>query len=166
MKSNGRRLNILMMLIAVSNVVYGLIRGMMFRNTFSMFDKVSWVILNMIYAFPFYMIWAASRPAFDNEGNLIHGGEDISKGGVLEYAHDVIYVCIATQIGMTVTRWAMPILLVIPGYAAYFAFTSGILPPSASSGADLGDSQNESEALGALSRKERRKAERQSRKQR
>lgn len=161
-KSNTRRLTTLKLLIGITNVLYGIIRVAIFRRSVTIFDQVAWAILGLLYGLPFYTIWTAARPAYDNDGNLIHGGEDISKAGVLEYAHDVIYVCVVTQLGMILTRWTSLLLLVIPAYGGYLALSSGILPSSAT---NADDNLTESGALAGLSRKERRKAERQSRKQ-
>lgn len=162
MKSNARRLTTLKIVIGITNVVYGIVRMGMFRGSFTIFDKVGWAILGILYGLPFYTIWTAARPAFDKDGDLIHGGEDVSKAGVLEYAHDVIYVCAVTQLGMTLTRWASLLLLVIPAYGGYLAFSSGLL---SSPTADASIPNDDGGALASMSRKERRKAERQSRKQ-
>lgn len=164
-KSNASRLTTLKIIIGITNVLYGVVRVGMFRGSFTVFDKVGWAILGILYGLPFYTIWTAARPAFDKDGNLIHGGEDVSKAGVLEYAHDVIYVCVVTQLGMTLTRWASLLLLVIPAYGGYLAFSSGLLSSPAADASIPGDDLTNGGALASMSRKERRKAERQSRKQ-
>lgn len=164
-KSNARRLTILRAIIGITNVLYGLVRGVIFRQSFTLFDKAGWIILGLLYGLSFYTIWTAARPAYDKDGNLIHGGEDVSKAGILEYAHDAIYVCVVTQLGMIFTSWACLLLLAIPSYGCYLAFSSGIFSSLGGNGPNGDERLTGSEALAGMSRKERRKAERQSRKQ-
>lgn len=164
MKSNRRRLNILMLTIGVTNLLFGIIRAVILRQSFTTFYQVCWVALGLASALPFYMIWVAARPSFGSDGSIISGGEDITQRGVLEYAHDVIFLCAFVQTALIFSRWALIVLLVVPVYIIYFVVSSGML--SSFGGDD--NPANENEQMGDfanMSRKERRKAERQARKQ-
>lgn len=165
MKSNSRRLNILMITIALTNALFALAHFVIRRTPFSTFYRIAWPTLGLVYALPFYFIWMAARPAYNEDGSLIHGGEDVAaQGGIMEYAHDVIYLCVFVQTALIFTRWALLFFTAIPVYIAYFAISSGVL--SSDGRGDEQEAEGSISEFAGMSRKERRKAERQSRKQR
>lgn len=123
----------------------------------------------MLYAIPLSLIWVAARPQYAADGSIVHGGDDVSKSGILEYAHDVIYVTIVTQLGLLFSRWALTLLLVIPAYVVYFVLSAGVFAPRAGNNGDDNDERNaggdRDAQFASMSRKERRKADRKARKQ-
>ncbi|KZO93287.1 DUF788-domain-containing protein [Calocera viscosa TUFC12733] len=63
---------------------------------------------------------ASGTPQRDSSGLLLSPGEDLSAGGVTEYAWDVIYVTWACALGSAVLGgWVWWFYLLIPGYALY-----------------------------------------------
>eukprot|EP00177_Eucheuma_denticulatum_P004564 GFKZ01008306.1.p1 GENE.GFKZ01008306.1~~GFKZ01008306.1.p1 ORF type:complete len:176 (+),score=14.43 GFKZ01008306.1:187-714(+) len=165
-KSNATRLSRLRILLVISP---GLFLTYFFFRTphFTPFHITILCISLLFQWLPYYFLWAAARPRYYDDGHLQYGGEDISQPGVLEYAHDLIYLSSFVQITSILTKWAFLIILVVPVYAVY---STCVAAPSNGS-ADKTDDQMFQQMHGGasragLSRKERRKADRDARKNR
>jgi len=151
-----------MLIIGGANLIFALIRALIFRKSFTTFDAVIWGLLLLLYTPPFALLWFTARPVYSEHGSLISGGDDISAPGLLEYAHDLIYLTVFVQVGLIFSRWALLVFSLIPIYAVYaFCFANG------SGLSNLRDEpEEELDQMAGMSRKERRKADRQARKQR
>lgn len=162
-KSNQQRLKALAVAIGFTNLLFAIIRGGIFYSSFDRFYIVFTCLLAFIYSLSFYVIWVSARPTFSESGALIDAGNDVTQSGVLEYVHDLIYISILVQLGLIFTKWASIIFLTIPLYLAYVAYGLGFSP----FGSDDNNTTSEDtvDQLAGLSRKEKRKAERQARKQ-
>lgn len=161
-KANAARLTNLKIAIAAANLFFAVFRLILFRSSFTTFFKISWVAILIVYALPFYLIWSTARPTFSPDGSILSGGHDISKPGLLEYAHDIIYLTILVQALLSFSRFALLLFLVIPGYIIY-TWASSTFGNSENQGDD--DNNAEPEDFTHMSRKDRRKADRASRKQ-
>lgn len=159
-KANAARLNRLRITILLANIAYFLVRFVLLRSTFDSFYLTAWILLSVVTALAFYFLSNAARPRYFDDGSLMDGGEDISSPGVLEYAHDLIYLAVLVQFGLLLTKWALLILAIVPIY--------GIYASCCSDGNTNHPVVNEAETpdFAAMSRKERRKMEREARKQR
>lgn len=165
-KSNATRLSRLRTLLIVSPAVY--LAYLVFRAPHFTPFHITILCISLLFQWlPYYFLWAAARPRYYDDGHLQYGGEDISQAGVLEYAHDLIYLSSFVQVASILTKWAFLIVLVVPVYAIY---SSCIAASSSGSADDTEDQILQQMQSGAgtagLSRKERRKADRDARKNR
>lgn len=168
MRANQQRLKMLLLAIGIANVLFLVVRVFILRRAMTPFIKVCWGVLGVLYGAPFYMLWIAARPQYGDDGNLIHGGHDISKPGLMEYAHDVIYIALVTQVGLIFSRWFVFLFLIVPLYLLYLGVSYGLLPSHISDVPAVADDNGNGQfsQYGGLSRKERRQADRKARKQR
>lgn len=169
-KSNRRRLKNVIAAVAITNAIFFLIRYLLFKSTFTRSHSISWVILIILYALPLTLLITSARPQYAEDGTtLIHGGHDISKPGLLEYAHDTIYITIVTHVCLMFTRWALLIFVFALAYVAYAVLNSMGFSPFGGGGkpddVSAAQAHDEQEDYASLSRKDRRKAERQAQKQ-
>ncbi|CDF32324.1 unnamed protein product [Chondrus crispus] len=158
-KSNSARLTRLRLLIVAANLIYIVVRLLLPRSAVTTFHLAAWFFLLLTTLAPFYLLWTAARPRYFDDGQLCDGGEDISAPGVLEYAHDTIYISLLTLLALLLTKWALLIFAVLPTYAIYASCAARKAPNEIDAEEDQAVSQ-----FAAMSRKERRKAERASRK--
>lgn len=166
LKSNRQRLTTLVQLLCASNLVFPVFRFLLLRRSLTPFHTISWVLLLLLSLAPMLFLWSVGRPAYAADGTLLDGGDDVSAPGVLEYAHDLIYLCVVTQTGLIFTRWAWLVMLVVPAYAGYVAFSSGLISGGGGGGEGAdGDGVDDGSEFANMSRKDRRKAQRQARKQ-
>lgn len=62
----------------------------------------------------------AGTPRRDATGELISSGDDLSQAGVIEWAHDVVYMTWLCQVGSALLgEWFWYLYLAIPVYALY-----------------------------------------------
>lgn len=161
-RANAARLRRLLLTILASHAAYLLVRVVLRRATLDALHLVAWLVLAGASAAPFFLLWTAARPRYFDDGTLVHGGEDIAAPGVLEYAHDLIYVAVAAQLGLLVSPWALLLLAVVPAYAVYASCCAA----KGEAAHDVAEDLPAAAGFAGLSRKERRKAERDARKQR
>lgn len=155
-KTNSARLKMLTQIILATNVVFAVIRGGVFHSSFSTSTTGIWCFLCLLYAGPYVFLKSLAKPTYV-EGNLVDGGGDLSGKGVVEYAHDTIYLTALAQIGCIFSPYSILLLAVIPVYATY-AIVANMCSKSQ---ADDSEEYSENDfSLSGLSRKERRKAER------
>lgn len=157
-KANSARLTRLRLCIAAANAAY-LFALFLRRANLRTFDLAAWAFLLVTTLAPFYLLWTAARPRYFDDGQLLDGGEDISAPGVLEYAHDTIYVSLLTLVLLIITRWALLVFACVPVYAVYASCCQG-----KSRGVEEEEEDQAVSQFAAMSRKERRKAEREAKK--
>lgn len=156
-KANAARLQSLRLLILATNGIFGAVRAGLFMKSFRFYHGVIWAVFIAIYGVTYGLLSSAAKPTY-RDGKLVDGGEDISKNGFMEYVHDLMYVTAFTQVLCVLSDYALLIMLVIPIYAAYAALASR---PSAMPAEEL---ETEQTPTAYLTRKERRKQEREARK--
>lgn len=158
-KSNALRLNTLRQTIFFMNLMFA-VRQLLNSQKFTVFYRVAWPILLAIYIAPYLFISSAAKATYSETGDLIDAGMDIGAGGILEYCHDLIYLTIFAQFGLMFTKWALLVFLAVPMYATYVYCASG----ASMSGGDGAEEEAEAENYAGMSRKDRRKAQREARK--
>lgn len=139
--------------IAAVNATYALVRGVVYRRRFGAANGAAWAVCGVVELAAMGMLYAASRPTHEN-GAIVDGGTDINaSGGVMEYVRDLLYVSLLVQLLCIASPYALLLLLVVPAYALY------AIAAARSSVPDYGGAAQEA----PLSRKERRKREREAR---
>lgn len=158
-KANRRRLTLLAAAILIPSLAY-ILRWFLLSAPASSFHKVVFAVLTVIHAVLFALIWLSAKPSYSNDGALIDAGHDISAPGMLEYVHDIIYLTVFIQLLLLFTRWALLLYMTVPIFAIYLSCgTSGNLFSEP-------EHTDQPPDFTAMTRKERRKAERSAKKHR
>lgn len=156
-QANKKRLQLLKQVILATNVVFAVVRAGIFRSSFDKSSALVWAVFVTLYAGPYLFLASAGRPTYSN-GALVDGGEDLSKPGVLEYAHDTVYVTALAQIGCIFTPYAVLLLSIIPLFLMFMLCSQCC---GGSSGSDEAAETDMGSDLAGMSRKDRRRAERE-----
>ncbi|KAK9843173.1 hypothetical protein WJX74_008016 [Apatococcus lobatus] len=159
LEQNKRRLRTLLQLIAVANVVYIVFRLFVFSSTRQTRHSVFLVVTSLMYFFCYRGLQLAADPAYDAQGELTDGGDDLTMGGTCEYLHDGIYLAAFCQLATPfLSDWLWLVFLAVPGYGIYLAWTSILQPYFASpKSKDIPETEEEKKRREKLERKQQRK---------
>ncbi|KAL6539658.1 hypothetical protein OROHE_011429 [Orobanche hederae] len=137
-EENARHMRFLIRLIIASNVIYLVIRSGVFYSSFTWKHLAGLILTSIAYIIPYQQLAAMAKPAYNDEGDLIDGGFDMSTGGICGYLHDVIYITCFVQLSSIISEKFWYIYLVIPGFAAYqlFGLVKGFLAHSSEGAAE------------------------------
>lgn len=129
-EENARHMEKLRRLIIACNVIYFVVRMIIFHSTFTWKHWVGLVLTSVAYAIPYQQLSAMAKPTYTDDGELIDGGFDMSTGGICGYLHDVIYITSFVQVMSILSEKFWYTYLVIPAFGAYqsFGFIKGFLP--------------------------------------
>ncbi|KAF7806580.1 transmembrane protein 208-like protein [Senna tora] len=97
-EENVRHMARLRQVIIACNVIYVLIRMLIFHSTFTWKHWIGLVVTSLAYVIPYKQLANMATPAYADDGELIDGGFDMSTGGVCGYLHDVIYITCFVQV--------------------------------------------------------------------
>lgn len=125
-EDNAGTVNKLGIYILVCAAIYVVVRlGMKSRTA----DWGSWaglVLTLVVQAVCYLGISSMAKPIYQN-GILIDGGADLSKGTV-SYYFDLCYVTGFVQVVASFSKWGWYLYLVVPLFAVYMAATRLIIP--------------------------------------
>ncbi|CAK9171381.1 unnamed protein product [Ilex paraguariensis] len=124
-EENNRHMRNLFYLIIVCNAVYLLVRAGIFHSSFKWKQWVSYMLTAICYIIPYLQIALIAKPSYDENGELLDGGFDLSTGGVCGYLHDIIYITCFVQLASIISEKFWYLYLVIPAFGTYKLF--GIL---------------------------------------
>ncbi|KAJ8428440.1 hypothetical protein Cgig2_003513 [Carnegiea gigantea] len=125
-EENARHMSNLLRVIIGCNVVYILIRMIIFHSSISWKHWVGLVVTSLAYAIPYQQLANMAKPTYSDDGELIDGGFDMSTGGVcgygygifipvvqpcflqrshlvIQYLHDIIYITCFVQIASIIS---------------------------------------------------------------
>lgn len=119
-------------IIIACNAIYVLVRLLIFHSTFTWKHWVGLVVTSFAYWFPYQQLAKMANPSYDDDGELLDGGFDMSTGGVCGYLHDVIYITSFVQLMSIISGKFWYTYLVIPAFGAYqiFGLTRGFFSQS------------------------------------
>ncbi|KDP38744.1 hypothetical protein JCGZ_04097 [Jatropha curcas] len=128
-EENARHMAKLRHLIIACNVIYVLVRMLIFHASFTWKHWVGLVLTSLAYFLPYQQLAAMAKPAYGDDGDLLDGGFDMSTGGICGYLHDVIYITSFVQITSIISGKFWYTYLLIPAFGAYksFGFIRGFL---------------------------------------
>lgn len=156
-KSNASLLRALLKAIIGTNAFFLLMCRVVNWQTFGVAQISAWAACGAVQLACYLSLFASGRPTYHN-GTVVDGGTDIgAAGGVMEYVRDVLYVSLLVQVLCVISSYALLVFLVVPAYAIYLMISARSSVP------DFG-AMAQQEQTAPLSRKERRKQERESRK--
>ncbi|KAG6524336.1 transmembrane protein 208 homolog [Zingiber officinale] len=150
-EENKKHMTNLRLLIIASNVIYVLVRLVIFHSTFTWKHWIGLLVTSIVYGLSYKQLESMARPTYSDDGELLDGGYDMTTGGICGYLHDVIYITSFVQIMSILSGKFWWTYLVIPAFGAYklSGLLKGIMP-----GGSEGEVEDEK------SRKKREKMER------
>lgn len=162
--ANLRRLKLLAAAIAAANLVFFVLHVALRRGAVPRITTALWLAFAVIYAAAYAFLYVAARPTYDAHANLLSAGHDLAAPGLLEYTHDLIYLAVVAQLLSPISRLS---ILIIPGFAAHLLVSNrSALFPTAPDRNDPAARDQAQQPSPFMSRKERRKAERDAQKNR
>ncbi|PON99284.1 hypothetical protein TorRG33x02_048270 [Trema orientale] len=81
-EENLRHMANLRRLIIACNVIYVLVRMLIFHSSFTWKHWIGLFVTSAAYLFPYQQLARMAKPAYDEDGELLDGGFDMTTGGV------------------------------------------------------------------------------------
>ncbi|KAF5442787.1 hypothetical protein F2P56_035409 [Juglans regia] len=97
-EENARHMANLRRIIIACNVIYVLVRMVVFHSSFTWKHWIGLILTSVAYLFPYQQLARMAQPAYADDGELFDGGFDMNTGGVCGYLHDVIYITSFVQV--------------------------------------------------------------------
>ncbi|KAH8481902.1 hypothetical protein H0E87_029395 [Populus deltoides] len=137
-EENSRHMANLRRLIIACNVIYVLVRLVIFHSSFTWKHWIGLILTSVAYFIPYRQLAVMASPAYADDGDLLDGGFDMSTGGICGYLHDVIYITSFVQLMSIISGKFWYTYLVIPAFGAYksFGFLRGFLSNGSEEGAE------------------------------
>ncbi|CAN6880465.1 unnamed protein product [Brassica oleracea] len=133
---NARHMAKLRRIIIACNVVYVIVRMVIFHSSFTWKHWIGLVVTSIGYGVPYKILDGMAKPSVSDDGELIDGGFDMSTGGICGYLHDVLYITCFVQLASIISGKFWYTYLVIPAFGAYKA--SGLIRGFMSQGSEGG----------------------------
>ncbi|XP_072962407.1 uncharacterized protein [Typha angustifolia] len=118
-EENKKHMAMLLRIIIGCNVIYVLVRMLIFHSTFTWKHWIGLLVTSAAYGFPYKQLASMAKPSYSDDGELLDGGYDMSTGGVCGYLHDVIYITSFVQLMSIFSGKFWWTYLVIPAFGAY-----------------------------------------------
>jgi len=139
-EENARHMANLRRLIIACNVIYVLVKMVIFHSSFTWKHWVGLVLTSVAYAIPYKQLANMAQPDYADDGDLLDGGFDMSTGGVCGYLHDVIYITCFVQVMSIISGKFWYTYLAIPAFGLYKS--SGLIRGFLPQGSE-GDTEDE-----------------------
>ncbi|KAG1362615.1 transmembrane protein [Cocos nucifera] len=141
-EENKKHMAMLLRVISASNVIYVLVRMLIFYSTFTWKHWVGLLITSVAYGVSYQQLAQMAKPTYSDDGELLDGGYDMTTGGVCGYLHDVIYITSFVQLTSIISGKFWWTYIVIPAFAAYKIF--GLLKGTLFGGSEVGEEDEKS----------------------
>eukprot|EP01026_Neomeris_dumetosa_P077827 TRINITY_DN84040_c0_g1_i6.p2 TRINITY_DN84040_c0_g1~~TRINITY_DN84040_c0_g1_i6.p2 ORF type:complete len:176 (-),score=16.91 TRINITY_DN84040_c0_g1_i6:195-722(-) len=128
LEENKKRLQVLLYVIFGSAGFHAVLRFGVFRSSVTWFSYLMFVLTSLIAVIMRSFLSSLAEPSYNSSFEVVDGGVDLSKGGLVSYYKDILYICCATLVLASFSGYFWLILLVIPGAAVYFLLTKFIIP--------------------------------------
>ncbi|KAI3926243.1 hypothetical protein MKW98_028379 [Papaver atlanticum] len=124
----------LLRVIIICNVIYVIVRLLILHSSVTWKHFVGLLVTSAAYALSYKQLAQMAEPSYDDDGDLLDGGYDMSTGGICSihassivfiigplkcYLHDVIYITSFVQVMSILSGKFWYTYLVIPAFAAY-----------------------------------------------
>ncbi|PIA56893.1 hypothetical protein AQUCO_00700919v1 [Aquilegia coerulea] len=97
-EENTRHMTKLLRIIIICNVIYVLVRMIIFHSSITWKHFVGLIVTSVAYVVPYKQLASMAKPSYADDGELLDGGFDMGTGGVCGYLHDVIYITCFVQL--------------------------------------------------------------------
>ncbi|EGG16177.1 transmembrane protein [Cavenderia fasciculata] len=131
-QQNEGEIKKLVIALASINALYFIYRVWYHSDSFTFGNWVLWFIVMAMEGVALYLIKLMAQPTYNEQGELIDGGSDLSMKGLCEYYFDTIYICLIVQLLGLISDKFFYFILVIPAAIAYFGWSKiapFIFPP-------------------------------------
>ncbi|KAJ7529234.1 hypothetical protein O6H91_15G040600 [Diphasiastrum complanatum] len=118
-EENLQHIRMLRYIILITNVFYVLVRLVIFRSSVSWTHYFGLLLTSGAYKLSYDQLAGMAKASYDDNGELIDGGFDMSTGGLCEYLHDILYITSFVQASSVISDKFWYIYLVIPLFAFY-----------------------------------------------
>ncbi|EFJ10491.1 hypothetical protein SELMODRAFT_271344 [Selaginella moellendorffii] len=118
-EENEKHIQWLRNLILVSNAIHILVRILLLRSSVSWRHFFRLLLSSAAYKLSYSQLQKMAQPSFDERGDLIDGGFDMSTGGLCSYLHDIIYITSFVQVSSVFSDYFWYLYWVIPLFALY-----------------------------------------------
>lgn len=98
---NRKRLSTLRLAIAAGLLIYTAVRLVLRKGYTNKWHYVGLGATGMLEAFAYSAIAKFAEPEFNEKGEVVYGGADLSMGGMCAYWHDLLYISVFLQVGST-----------------------------------------------------------------
>eukprot|EP00310_Coccolithus_braarudii_P023786 CAMPEP_0183351738 /NCGR_PEP_ID=MMETSP0164_2-20130417/26222_1 /TAXON_ID=221442 /ORGANISM="Coccolithus pelagicus ssp braarudi, Strain PLY182g" /LENGTH=175 /DNA_ID=CAMNT_0025523997 /DNA_START=13 /DNA_END=540 /DNA_ORIENTATION=- len=121
-------------LVLGTNGAFLFFRAYYLWASFSNLHMLAFAATSVVYLLTYMIFASAAQTRYDEKGNLLDGGmhdlgEDLNKGGMIEYAWDMILLTIFVQITTAlISDWFWLLYLIPPGVGSYFLWVKMIYP--------------------------------------
>ncbi|KAF2820498.1 hypothetical protein CC86DRAFT_374207 [Ophiobolus disseminans] len=123
--SNTARLNQTLYLTLFIHGIFWLVRGLLFRSTFTRRSLLLYLVLSSPQLLIQFLFERQSRPKLNDAGAIQRAGEDLEAKGLTEYMWDVVYWTYGVIFFAAVAGdWSWWLWTVVPMYSAYAAWTT------------------------------------------
>ncbi|CAJ2633655.1 unnamed protein product [Trifolium pratense] len=112
-EENTRHMARIRRIIIACNVIYVVIRMLIFHSSFTWKHWIGLVVTSLAYYFPYQQLAKMANPSYADDGELLDGGFDMTTGGVCGYLHDVIYITSFVQVASIISGKFWYIYLVV-----------------------------------------------------
>ncbi|GAU34101.1 hypothetical protein TSUD_255970 [Trifolium subterraneum] len=102
-EENIRHMARIRQIIIACNVIYVVIRMLIFHSSFTWKHWVGLVVTSLAYYFPYQQLAKMANPSYADDGELLDGGFDMTTGGVCGYLHDIIYITSFVQVASIIS---------------------------------------------------------------
>ncbi|PNY05970.1 transmembrane protein 208-like protein [Trifolium pratense] len=102
-EENTRHMARIRRIIIACNVIYVVIRMLIFHSSFTWKHWIGLVVTSLAYYFPYQQLAKMANPSYADDGELLDGGFDMTTGGVCGYLHDVIYITSFVQVASIIS---------------------------------------------------------------
>eukprot|EP01134_Creolimax_fragrantissima_P006647 CFRG6647T1 len=75
-----------------------------------------------------YFLTNAAKPTYGQNNEIVYPGTNMNAEGLVEYMRDILYVVMGAQLLSIVSGWAWYLLMVVPMFGVYIAWTTIIRP--------------------------------------
>uniref|UniRef100_A0A1D1YEL8 Transmembrane protein 208 n=1 Tax=Anthurium amnicola TaxID=1678845 RepID=A0A1D1YEL8_9ARAE len=116
---NKQHMAKLLRLVVACNVIYVLVRMLIFHSTVSWKHWFGLFVTSAAYALPYQQLAKMAKPTHSDDGELLDGGFDMNSEGVCGYLHDVIYITSFVQLMSILSDKFWYTYLLIPAFGAY-----------------------------------------------
>ncbi|GFR50074.1 hypothetical protein Agub_g12218 [Astrephomene gubernaculifera] len=136
LEENRKRLQSLRIALAIGIAFNALVRLVLRQGYTSKWHIIGFGATLFLDLFSYSAIAKFAEPEFNEKGEVVYGGADLSMGGMCAYWHDLLYISIFLQVATCLSTYFWYTLLVVPGFALYMLYKNILQPYWAQSKAE------------------------------
>ncbi|CAM6098723.1 unnamed protein product [Calypogeia fissa] len=116
---NKRHVKKLALIVIGANVIYILVRMVLFSTSTSWKHFIGMSFTSAVYYVTYEWLKDLANGSVDDDGELVDGGADMNAGGTTGYVHDILYITSFVQVASVISDKFWYTYLVIPMFAFY-----------------------------------------------